>query len=135
MTNHQKCLPLLLDPNLTNQQTLICICGHYINCHEFGEDGISPCQEDEGFCGCISPEVDIGETVRETFFYKGTGKIAVDMFYSTQDFSRYQYMGNGGFPILIESRAIPMSSEIDSENYRDFIISRHAIQGDNVRKL
>ncbi|MDE1840233.1 MAG: hypothetical protein KGH87_09995, partial [Thaumarchaeota archaeon] len=73
MTTHQKCLPLVLDPNLTNDQSLICICGHYINCHEEGLSYFSPCREDEGFCGCIHPEVDIGETVRETYFYKGAG--------------------------------------------------------------
>ena len=134
-TEHQLCLPLSFDPNLTNERSLICICGHYINCHLEGGFGLSPCQEDDGFCGCMFPEIDIGEIVRETYFYKSAGKIAVDMFYSTQDFSRYQYLSSGGFPALIETRAIPISSEINSENYRDFVVCHHAIKGSEVRKL
>lgn len=61
-------LPLKLEQSVESL-SLICICGHWINCHSDGiGGGLSICEEDEGFCGCMYPEIDYDQTIMNHYF-------------------------------------------------------------------
>jgi hypothetical protein len=93
--------------------SLICICGHYINCHSNGlGGGISFCEEEDGFCGCMYPEVDLGENIRELYFYKGNGRIRVDKFNSAQNFEKFWFLATHGLPVFIEMEALPFRERV-----------------------
>lgn len=93
--------------------SLICTCGHYINCHSSGLDGgISVCEEEDGFCGCMYPEVDVGENIRELYFYKGNGRIRIDKFNSAQNFEKVWSLTSYGLPMFVEMDALPFKERV-----------------------